>query len=86
MSDRAYLSPKDVAGQTGLSSKTIRRAYEAGELVAYKVRGRVLIRPQDVDAWIESQRIRPAALAPTSPRRPSPVSEGLRRLLDEAAA
>jgi excisionase family DNA binding protein len=48
--------------------QTIRRAFEAGKLAAYRPgggRGRVLLREDDVRAWLESQ---PAA----QPERPSP--------------
>jgi excisionase family DNA binding protein len=59
----AYLSPKDVAELTGLSEKTIRRAYESGELAAFKPGGRVLIRADDVNVWIERHRILPTTAA-----------------------
>lgn len=54
-----YLSPADVAEITGLSSYTIRAALREGELRGSKRRGRYLIHPDDLAAWIDEGRVVP---------------------------
>jgi excisionase family DNA binding protein len=54
------VSVADVASITGLSDTAVYRAIAAGELRAAKLRGRLRIRFADIDAWIESNAVRPA--------------------------
>jgi excisionase family DNA binding protein len=53
------LSVAEVASMTGLSDTAVYRAIAAGELLAAKLRGRLRIRLADIDAWIESNAVRP---------------------------
>jgi excisionase family DNA binding protein len=55
------LSVADVASMTGLSDTAVYRAIAAGELPAAKLRGRLRIRVADIDAWIESNAVRPVS-------------------------
>lgn len=48
------LGVADVANQTSLSERTIRRHIEAGTLPARKAGSRVLIREADLDVWFSS--------------------------------
>jgi excisionase family DNA binding protein len=50
------LSVKDVATACQLSEKAVRRAIDAGELPAVKLRSRLRVVPQDLEAWIASCR------------------------------
>jgi excisionase family DNA binding protein len=45
---------KQIAGACQLSEKAVRRAIDAGELTAVKLRSRLRVTPQDFDAWIRS--------------------------------
>jgi excisionase family DNA binding protein len=50
------LSIKEVAAACQLSEKAVRRAIDEGELPAVKLRSRLRVTPQDLDAWIASSR------------------------------
>jgi excisionase family DNA binding protein len=60
--DIAWLSTKEAARKLGITTRTLYRLIDAGQLPAYKF-GRV-IRLQDgeVDAFIQSARIAPGSL------------------------
>ena len=51
------LCPREVATRTGLSYHAVLRAIHRGELPAFRLCGRIRIRPADVDRWIEGHRI-----------------------------
>ena len=51
------LSPEQVAEQCGLSRRAIYRAIERGELPASKLCGRLRIRSESVDEWIDGCRV-----------------------------
>jgi excisionase family DNA binding protein len=53
------LTVDDVARITRLSKYTIRAAIREGELKASKLRGRFLIEPADLQAWIDAGRVQP---------------------------
>jgi len=59
-----YLTLDEAASRCRLSSRTLRRAIQAGELMAYQPRNRLLLEHNDLDAWI--------AGAPVRPRLPQP--------------
>lgn len=77
------LGVEEAAARAGVSVDTIRRAYRAGRLRAYRPAGqrRVVIRVEDLDAWAFSDdtlvtpaagsRLRPADDADTPPRWPA---------------
>lgn len=50
------LSVRDVALACQLSEKAVRRAIDSGELAAVKLRSRLRVAPQDLEAWIASCR------------------------------
>ena len=80
----ALLSVSDVAKLTGLSRKAVYRAIQDRELRAAKLRGRLLIRPTDFDAWFDANVIENSPLPSESGRtlRRTPGNRGLRRLLN----
>lgn len=53
------MSVAEVARFCGLSEKAVRRAIDEGELPASKLRSRLRVRPEDVDAWIAAGAARP---------------------------
>jgi excisionase family DNA binding protein len=61
-----------VAAACQLSEKAVRRAIDAGELPAVKLRSRLRVMPQDLEAWIASCR-------QTGARRRPEVRPRLRR-------
>ena len=52
------LCPREVATRTGLSYHAVLRAIHRGELPAFRLCGRIRIRPGELDRWIEGHRIR----------------------------
>ena len=80
MSEQGLLTVGDVAALAQLSTRTIRRAVVRGDLAASKLGGRIRIRREDVDDWIERSRI-PAARRPELPARSAAANNGLRELL-----
>lgn len=94
--DSKYLTVAELAEQVGLSRKAISRAIARGELPASKVCGRLRVRSEDAEAWLDGNRVEPReptvapAARPSAKRRQSsptsrrgPAAEGLRTLLRE---
>jgi len=52
------LSVEEVARLTGLSRRSVYRAVEAGELVAYRLRNRVLVSETSYRTWLDTNRVR----------------------------
>lgn len=81
------LSVSELAELTGLSESVLYRAIAAGELRASKLRGRLRVRFVDLDAWIESNLVRPDPPRPIrrTKKRPQLAAggRGLRELLRE---
>ena len=79
MSLPAFMSPHDVAAETGLSYDAVRRAIAAGDLKATKLRRRILIRRDWFDAWVDGNVLTPSppvAIANGRPARmPAPASD-----------
>ena len=80
------LSPEEVAQLCGLSRRAVYRAIDRGELKASRLCSRLRVRHEDLDAWVDGQRVEPAA--PEMPQdagsaRPasSPARGGLRSVL-----
>lgn len=66
------LTVDDVAELVQLGPEAVRRAVRRGELRASKLGGRIRIRRDDVNAWIEAQTLAtPAMPAPAAAPRPS---------------
>jgi len=78
------LAVAGVAERVGLSEKAVRRAIGRGELPASKLCGRIRVRPEDVDIWIQVNLVGTHA-SPTVLPRPAalPATDGLRALLDD---
>jgi predicted DNA-binding transcriptional regulator AlpA len=56
------LSIREVAEQTGLCEKSVWNATAPrGSLICVKLGSRVMYRPEDVAAWINSSVVRPAS-------------------------
>jgi excisionase family DNA binding protein len=53
----AYLDKKQAAQIVGLHWKTIERLITRGELQAFRLAGKIRIRPEDLHAWINTQRV-----------------------------
>jgi len=51
------LCPRDIAERTGLSYHAVLRAIHRGELRAFRLCGRIRVRPSDVLTWMEQNRI-----------------------------
>jgi len=80
------LSPEQVAQTCGLSRRAVYRAIERGELPASRLCNRLRVREEDLDAWVEGQRVKtPAEPEPqdAGSARPasSPARGGLRSVL-----
>lgn len=78
------LSPEDVARHCGLSRKAVYRAIERRELPAAKLCSRLRIRPEDVERWIESNRLADALVDRSLLPTPMPAANGLRALVGDA--
>lgn len=78
------LSPEDVAKRCGLSRKAVYRAIDRGELKASRLCSRLRIREEDMESWIEANRVELSGPAAGRQRRVSLRSAGgLRGLLTE---
>lgn len=70
-----WLSTKDAAAALGITSRTLYRFINQGDLPAYRF-GRVIrVKRVDVDAFIEQARIEPGTLDHLSPDTGTPVDE-----------
>lgn len=67
------LSVADVAKRCGVSQDSVRRAIRRGDLVASKSFGRVLVREEDLDAYLNANRIGGRPIA--SRRRPAAAAK-----------
>lgn len=70
MPDKPWLTVKDAAAHTGLSTDTIYTACERGELCHVRVSGRrsIRMRAEWIDAWLE-QHSHAAEIAPSTSTR-----------------
>lgn len=65
-----FLTVEEAAELVRCSTKTIRRAFTAGVLRAFKPTTRVLLKEDDVRAWVESHPVaQPERSRPGVPRR-----------------
>jgi excisionase family DNA binding protein len=81
--DTRLLTPAQIADSVSLSVKAVYRAIERGDLIASKLCGRLRVREDDVEAWIEACRVEPINVARTPPRALTPAANGLCALLRE---
>jgi excisionase family DNA binding protein len=62
VSDIEWLSTQDAARRLGITTRTLYRFIDLGELPGYRM-GRVIrVKAADVDAFIEASRIQPGTL------------------------
>jgi len=54
---RPLLSPQQVSELSGLHEEVVRRAIRAGELRASKLRGKLRVRLEDFDAWVDQNTV-----------------------------
>ena len=54
-----YLSPQDVGRIVDLHPRVIQRAVNEGDIPAYKLRGKIRIRHDELLAWVASNRVEP---------------------------
>lgn len=60
--DIEWLSTADAANRLGINTRTLYRLIDGGEIPAYKF-GRVIrVQGKDVEAFIESARVKPGSL------------------------
>lgn len=55
-----YLSKAEAGEIVSLNPKTIEREIQRGRLRAFKLAGRVRIRREDLEAWIEASQVEPS--------------------------
>jgi excisionase family DNA binding protein len=67
------LTVKEAAAVVRLTQWAIYRAIQRGELTAYKPSGRLRIHEVDLDAWLESTRIRTETPSASRPARLIPA-------------
>jgi excisionase family DNA binding protein len=75
-----YLTLKDATATVSLSAGTLKRAIRAGKLRAFKPGGKLLVRPEDLQGWVEKRPAK-ADLMPV-PNRPAQTD----RLIDQVLA
>lgn len=54
-----YFTKHEAASYLRRCIRTIEKLTAAGELPAYRVRGKLLFRRGDLDAYVDAQRVRP---------------------------
>lgn len=69
MDEIHWLSTQEAARRMGITTRTLYRFVDEGQLPAYRM-GRVFrLKQSDVDAFIESSRVEPGTLAKLYPER-----------------
>lgn len=69
MSETRWLSTKDAAERLGITSRTLYRLIDEGQIDAYQM-GRVLrIMEKDVEKFLEGARVKPGTLSHLYPER-----------------
>jgi excisionase family DNA binding protein len=80
------LSVAEVAERVGRDQQAVRRAIDRGDLVAFRVCGRLIVYESDFEKWLDRCRVEPKIRARRSGDRPNRITRpvatnGLRRLL-----
>lgn len=73
-----YLTLADATEIVPVAQITLRRAIKRGDLTAYRIGGKLLIRPDDLEVWIQAHRV--ASPMP----KPQRTKGGSATLLDNA--
>src|SRR5262244_2084908 len=77
MIDETFLTTEEVLEYLQVNLRTVYRLIKAGKIPAVRVGRQWRFRKRDIDAWLDSQRLRggarpaPAATAATAPARPA---------------
>src|SRR5438034_1463990 len=72
MMDETFLTTEEVLEYLQVNLRTVYRLIKAGKIPAVRVGRQWRFRKRDIDAWLDSQRLRGAArLAPPAPARPA---------------
>src|SRR5215831_3455106 len=92
MIDETFLTTEEVLEYLQVNLRTVYRLIKAGKIPAVRVGRQWRFRKRDIDAWLDSQRMRSgsraaAQAAPVAPARPSTGSARPRVLVvdDEAS-
>jgi excisionase family DNA binding protein len=57
---KAHLSVSEVAGELGISTKSVRKLIHEGELTGYKFTARIVVRRTDLEEFKSRRRIAPS--------------------------
>lgn len=60
--ESGWLGTREAAEELGISLRTLYRLIDDGSIVAYQIGRNLRIRRSDLDAFLESVRVRPGAL------------------------
>lgn len=60
--ENGWLGTREAAEELGISLRTLYRLIDDGAIVAYQIGRNLRIRRSDLDAFLESARVRPGAL------------------------
>jgi excisionase family DNA binding protein len=72
MIDETFLTTEEVLEYLQVNLRTVYRLIKAGKIPAVRVGRQWRFRKSDIDAWLDSQRPRPAAAAHAAPRPAAP--------------
>jgi excisionase family DNA binding protein len=61
--DDRWLSTQEAAARIGITSRTLYRRIDEGDLPAYKIGRLIKLKCSEVDAFIDAQRIKPGELS-----------------------
>lgn len=75
-----YVTVKEATAMVGLSAGTLKRAIKAGKLRAFKPGGKLLVRPEDLQEWVEARPVNADPMP--APNRPVQTT----RLIDQVLA
>jgi excisionase family DNA binding protein len=81
-----YLTVREVADLARCEHKAVRRAISSGQLLAFRVAGRLLVREADARAWIEARPVTGRVDEPVRTRLASKLSRPTRRPLPGSVA
>ena len=70
-----WLGVPAVAARLSVVARTVYRLVNNGELPAYRVSRMIRIRPEDLDRYLESQRIQPGDLDHLCTPHPTPTTD-----------
>lgn len=76
MGDARYITLEEATTILPVAAITLRRAIKAGDLPAYRIGRRLLIKPSEFDTWIESRKVTPTSGSRVMPRSTGPNSKG----------